>query len=400
MTLALPDWISAIPEQVGSTSGGSIGFSHGGANVTRSYLMGATRLNDFIYFALGYNSRRADNKSGIFRQTPIADPQFPFLYCSSISQMQGNQYIQATDWEFYTLGSGHYLSARPMPTYAQYGEYVVGLNFDARQYQVYDDQTLIDRELKISFIDIDNSVYVFPNVMPEWYRYTTYSFEVRSEFLTLDTGQSVYMAKDNPLINQGVGQMPPSAGTGMYKQLFKSGTFKVSWKQVPYFFVTGIDATTGLNFVPANVSAQGRVNQDKFFGFKAGTLLYEGMTIDTVYNQATLLNTDLLPDGIDPNRYIFKENLLADVTFTFSYREDKVTENYSAVKPKNRNTILYGHNLFLRGGSSKSIAVIKAEEFDIVNHAILGTDLGVCYASFPMQLLFTDPIYFTNIYRK
>jgi hypothetical protein len=186
----------------------------------------------------------------------------------------------------------------------------------------------------------------------------------------------------------------------MYKQLFKSGTFKVSWKQVPYFFVTGIDATTGLNFVPANVSAQGRVNQDKFFGFKAGTLLYEGMNIDSVYNQATLLNTDLLPDGIDPNRYIFKENLLADVTFTFSYREDKVTENYASVKPKNRNTILYGHNLFLRGGSSKSIAVIKAEEFDIVNHAILGTDLGVCYASFPMQLLFTDPIYFTNIYRK
>ena len=80
MTLPLPDWYAAIPEQVGSTSGGSAGFSHGGANVTRSYLMGASRLNDFIYYSLGYNARRADNKSGVFRQTPIADGQFPFLY--------------------------------------------------------------------------------------------------------------------------------------------------------------------------------------------------------------------------------------------------------------------------------------------------------------------------------
>jgi hypothetical protein len=399
LTLPLPDWYAAIPEQVGSTSGGSAGFSHGGANVTRSYLMGASRLNDFIYYSLGYNARRADNKSGVFRQTPIADGQFPFLYCSSISQMQGNQYIQATDWEYYTLGADKFLSGQPMPTWAQYAEYAVSLNFDSRQYQVYDDQTLIDRETKISFIDSDNSVYVFPNVMPEWYRYTTYNFEVRSEFLTLDTGSAYYMAKDNPQINVG-GTIGISAGTGMYKTLYKSGTFKVSWKAIPYFFATGIDVITQTNYLTANVVAQGKVNQEKFFGFKAGTLLCEGMTVDNIYNQAVVLAQDLIADNINANRYVFKENLLADVTFTFSYREDKSTEDYTTTKPTNRNTILYGHNLFLRGASGKSIAVIKGDDFDILTHKIKDNALGVTYASFPMQLLFTDPIYFSAIYNK
>jgi hypothetical protein len=207
------------------------------------------------------------------------------------------------------------------------------------------------------------------------------------------------MAKDNPQINVG-GTIGISAGTGMYKTLYKSGTFKVSWKAIPYFFATGIDVITQTNYLTANVVAQGKVNSEKFFGFKAGTLLCEGMTVDNIYNQAVVLAQDLIVDGINADRYIFKENLLADVTFTFSYREDKSTENYTTTKPTNRNTILYGHNLFLRGASGKSIAVIKGDDFDILNHKIKDNALGVTYASFPMQLLFTDPIYFSAIYNK
>ena len=57
------------------------------------------------------------------------------------------------------------------------------------------------------------------------------------------------------------------------------------------FFATGIDVVAGTNYLTPNVVAQGKVNQEKFFGFKAGTLLCEGMTVDNVYNQAVVFGT-------------------------------------------------------------------------------------------------------------
>ena len=393
--VALPEWINAIPEQVGASSFGTGGFSHGGANFNRSYLVGQKNLSNFIYYTLGYNSPRNDGKSGVYRQTPVADPQFPFMYASSVANLQGNRYIQSTDWEYNALGAGNTLIGQPMPVYADWSEYTVTLNFDQRPYKVLDDTFVEQRAETISFSEQNNQVYVFPNVWPEWLRYTTYSFETRSEFLTVDTGSCYYYAKNNPQINipnQGV-----SAGSSMTKALFKTGTFKITWRMVPYQFVTGLNLDTGVVKLTALSVGQGRVNQSKFFGFKAGTLLFEGYTIDNVYSQGTYGIDDLVPDSLDPTRWYFRDNLLADVTLNFSYREDTQTEDYPDA-PTNKNTILYGNNLFLRGSSPKAIAIIKDTEFDLATHKIKDNKLGVLYPSFPMQLLFTDPSYFSAIY--
>lgn len=391
-----PTWFNAIPQTTGSTSPESIGFSHGGGSLSQNYRVGPDKLNQFIYYTLGFNAKREDQYSGVYRETPLAHPQFPFCYASSIAQITGQQYMRNIDNEFYSLGAGSFYSARPFPTYPEYFEYDISVNYEPKPYVVLDDDTLINRVGTLQFVDINNRAYVFPNLMPEWFRFTTITYQPKAEYLTFDIGQNLFYAPNNTFFNSGILR---SANTGMYKQLYKSATVKLKWHCVPYFYQNGIDQLTNIKYKVAAEEFQGRINSESFFGFPAGSLLLESFDTVNVYNQATLTSNEIATDPVNANRKFFKNNLLCDIEFVFQYRYDNETENYANVRKTNLNQIFAGHNLFRRAASNKAIAIVRAEDINTTTGKIKDNALGLTYASAPMQLLFTNPSYFSNIYR-
>ena len=391
-----PSWLNAIPQTTGSQSPESMGFSHGGGSLTQNYRVGPSKLNEFIYYCLGFNALRDDGYSGIQRETPIAHPQFPFTYATSIAQITGQQYTRNIDNEYYVLGANKHYTAPPFPTYPEYFEYDISVNYEPKPYTVTDDAFIIDRSFSISFIDQTNLAYVFPKFMPEYFRYTTLTYEPKAEFLTMDVGSATFFAPNNPIFNV---PNPRSASTGMYKQLYKTATVKLKWHMVPYLFQNGYDQLSGIKYKVAAEEFVGRINNSTFFGFPAGSLLLESFSTTAVYNQATVVQSDIIQDPLNGNRYFFKQNLLCDIEFVFSYRYDTVTENYSNIQKTNLNQIFAGHNLFKRAASDKAIAIIRAEDFNSITGKIIDGRLGLTYASAPMQLVFSDPRWFSSIYR-
>ena len=248
----------------------------------------------------------------------------------------------------------------------------------------------------VSFVDVNQRAYVFTNCMPEYFRYTTLTYEPKAEFLTMDVGSSSFYAPNNPQFS-----VPNlrSASTGMYKQIYKTANVKLKWHMVPYFIQNGYDSLTGIKYKVAAEEFVGRINNSKFYGFPAGSLLLESFATTAVYNQATITSAEIIADPLNGNRYFFKENLLCDIEFVFSYRYDTITEDYSNVQKTNLNQIFAGHNLFKRAASDKAIAIIRAEDFNASTGKIKDGRLGLTYASAPMQVIFSDPRWFSAIYQ-
>ncbi len=187
----------------------------------------------------------------------------------------------------------------------------------------------------------------------EWYRFTDYEDFPQPEIITANQGQ-MYMVT-------GAGPTDQTVFQGFPRITMPQSLIKFRWYQVPFSYIESLNS-----YIKKYI---GYVNQNDFYGWPAGSLLYQG------YNAPKY--TPPVPE-IEPGYggTTFSTAKLCDIEFTwlFTQREPEYVPTLT-----NENWIPYGHNC-QPWFSTRKFYYVKS---NAAGQAI--------FPSFPFELLFTDP---------
>lgn len=382
---------------IGATSKDSISISNIDTKGTLTFHCSANVLPSLLYTLIGDTLGGYDQGTPSYgkvkRNLPLAHPYFPWLYCTDVSEINGQAYVKSVPWE----GSNETLAnvrARELrqstsPLWNEYREYIVKANFSQRPYAIYMDEEVIpETVLGIDYYSARNTTDIpdFPgvNVWDEWNRFCMVELDIEGQFLSAQQGQFKMLSTVPEVTSQ------QAAIPGNIRQFRPGSSIKYKWFSIPYEWVTGINVNSERGFSVLDY-AQGTINQHDFDGWPAGTLLYTGVKVANIYNrpfpQITKYNT------ISPKR-------LCDVELQFTYRdprrrfEDENPVNglkqHGSYVPRGNNTVPNARD----GYNYPVVYSTQVDAADASSPVISKTDGGQgIYASFPHQFLFQDPAY-------
>jgi len=357
----------------------------------------------FCQQALGDTKINATNGS-LIRTPPMTHPQFRWLYADRISSIKGiglerkntEPDSDLLSWDTNASASWQYIP----PYYVVYDKYEVVVEFATKPYLVVSDEVMsnlneeypgeykIDGGDDIYYMDNNTQNIVLEHPIREYKRFSTYTTESSAEYLTMKGGAYKFVSDvvSPPVNNQTI--------VGFYgKTLVPKVVFKLTWFQVPYEFV---DPT---NPASTNIyEALGRVNQNFFYGFEPGELLFTGFTnTQKIRNQFDVLSYNLS----DLNKLPTLESLLyTDITLNFlyipifSYDVDgnpypsDAEGNYApagVINPDNLSYINAGHNLAMTNVNKRYYPVISEDPSPPPEPNLRKKPI---YGSYPFELIF------------
>lgn len=343
--------INRATERIGARSPSTAGFSlMDGGRATMRFIIDEIILEYACNDLLGSAVPVAN---GIKRELPAAHPQYPWLFCDRISNIEGLNFVEKYSSADPFFGVA--LEAPALDYYARYEKYEILAEFTSRPYSVLSDSKIPQQQFQ--YYKDDGTQEANKGYAEEWLRFTEIHYKPTAEYLTAMNGQMIF--KMNAAI-AGL-QNKPVPG-GQTRQLIKSQGIEVKWHCVPYSFIE-----SNKSFI---AEGQGRVNQKIWNGFDAGSLLYVGVNIDKIY-------TPPFPDFIEfDGSSVPKQSKMCDLTFQFLFRDQASAQAYT---PTNPSHVPSGHNLILNAMDSK---------WYYVENKNTGLPL---YPSYPFQLLFSNP---------
>jgi len=396
-----------ISEKISSISPNSTSISiDGDARASMTYIINGVSetqevdtnpLSLFCQQVLGKTEINTEDGS-LIRTPPMAHPQFRWLYADRISSIKGIGLERKVEGDITTellsvdtepLTSWQYVA----PYFVVYDKYEVVVEFSARPYLVVSDETMdvlneqypgyyrIDGGDGTYYMDDGSQNAAAGNPIREYERYTTYVTEPSAEFLTMKGGAYKF--------SSDVAQINSQTIVGFYgKTLIPKVVLKVTWYQVPYQFVNPAkDESTNI------YEALGRVNQNEWFGYAPGELLFTGFANTPKMKQQFDFNSYSLEDAI----YLpTLDNLLyTDIMLTFLYipifstttgGDRYPSSSAGVINPDNRSYINAGHNLAQSNVNKRYYPVISE---DVESPPVADKyKKRPIYDSYPFELIF------------
>lgn len=348
-------------ERQGSRSPSTAGFGMDGGKASMKILVNEDKLDDSIKECLG--SAVPDGQGGITRVLPLAHPQFPWLFCERISNIEGLHFLNKFANEGELL-----LEAEPLPFYAYYEKYELTLEFVPRPYAVLGDKNIgVDI---ITYFPEPEGAVLNPqetkfSIYREWLRFCDWDYIPAGDYLTAQQGQFVFKMNDaaDPLREHAV-------GNGQLRLMQPNVTIKFRWHQVPFSYVQSANS----NFR----AGIGKINQHEWLEFGPGTLLFTGVTVMAKY-------TPPFPEWVDwKGADVPSQQKLCNLELTFIYKDYKIGKPYTKEDLKDsKNDVVGGQNL-LPNAIDRKYYYAKTKGQALVQGMPV-------YPSYPFQLLFRDP---------
>jgi len=400
-----------ISERISGSSPGSTSISlDGESRATMVFIVeGSDKkpdpnviLNRFCQEALGWVEINSEN-GALKRWSPMTHPQFRWLYAERITSIKGIGFIREEKGDpksklsFADTFADNSWQSIP-PYYLIYDKYEVTIEFSARNYLTLDDDTMSTLSIQnpdtFNITGIYASYYndagvlipVTGNPYRESKRFISYTTETAAEFLTMKGGAFKFES-DVPQINSQV--LPGFYG----KTLIPKVVVKLTWHMVPYAFVNPTSVASTNIF-----QALGRVNQDWFFGYGPGELLFTGFT-----------NNQKMKNQFDVTNFFTKSDLTlaklndilyTDVVFNFlyiqlySYAIDGTfypLNPAGIINPLNRSYINAGHNLAQSQVNKQYYPIVSSDTASPVTPPNLRK--RPIYDSYPFDLMFNAKPY-------
>lgn len=310
------------------------------------------------------------------RTLPKAHPQYPWLYCSAIQKIKGTgDYTKAVP----VLSAQ---STTPISGFALYEKYFYEVEF-----RDFPGKMLANAAVPIgtcTYHDGSGGAPITIRYAQEFYRFTSITQTPRQDFAVATQGAMAFRTSDG----SAPGGTPFADAPRM---LLPNQNLTVSWGRVPYRFVTSPKSYFSM--------AIGTVNQNEFWGYAPGSLLFMGCTPSPYtppipatdlgnFNTATLTES-ILPwvPGVSFDYCSIDNSRLCNIDLHFILTNRQGTK---VPTPVNKNWIAAGHNLApwwaTRGWYYPSSVPPKPNEG---NTSLQRPQ----WLSFPHELLFTDPDY-------
>ena len=202
-----------LSERIQGSAPGSTSISlEGDSRATMVYIVdgpkdGKDQRNPLVLFCqevLGTVSVNATN-GALKRASPMAHPQFRWLYAERITSIKGLGFARESDSDpsspllrWYTFGGTSWQTIQPY--YLIYDKYEITIEFSSRPYLTIDDATMdklnaayanaytISGEYAKYYNDKGEQQTVVGDPYREYARYITYTTETSAEFLTMKGG--------------------------------------------------------------------------------------------------------------------------------------------------------------------------------------------------------------------
>jgi len=407
-----------ISEKIASISPGVSSLSiEGDSRATLTYIINGPGmdLNPENPLALFCQQALGDTKinttdGSLIRTPPMTHPQFRWLYADRISSIKGiglerkntEPDSDLLSWDTNASASWQYIP----PYYVVYDKYEVVVEFSTKPYLVVSDAAIdkLNEEYEgVYRIDGGDGTYYMDdgsqnaasgNPIREYRRFSTYTTESSAEYLTMKGGAYKF--------DSDVEQVNGQTIVGFYgKTLVPKVVFKLTWFQVPYEFVDPTnDASTNI------YEALGRVNQNYFYGFEPGELLFTGFTnTQKIRNQFDVISYNLSDLADLPT---LESLLYTDITFNFLYIPIFSTDvngdpypsddegNYApagVINPDNLSYINAGHNLAMTNVNKRYYPVISEDPSPLPEPNLRKKPI---YGSYPFELMFNALPYKMN----
>lgn len=354
------------------------------------YYVGATSnaaidVQQVVQHLLGYtNPFSQSGRYHIPRTLPVTHPKCPYLYAHRISSFVGKGSGSASRVAP-TPPADPSIGAKPICEYAAYRQYEIGLEFSSRPYPLLADDAFTN-SVTGSWVKKDGSTEQF-TYSPEFVRnvdwdYTPQDNTVQGQVGTFTMWGVPGKAAGIPFTNPPWMWLPDQLLT-------------IKWYAVPFRYITSPNSYIAPT---PNRNWRGRINQNPFMFWPAGSLLYMGYSV-TKYTPPTMdigTYTAYLPavsgDTLNPDATgpVINYERLCDITLTFLH-----TNRYQAgslgADITNKNYVAKGHNLLplLNDGSFR-----YATRTPLNPDGTVGTPSvqnPPAWLSFPAEVLFTDP---------
>jgi hypothetical protein len=334
------------------------GFNLQGGRGVMIHDVPASELEERIEVLLGSTGLEPTD-GRLVRVPPAAHPQFPWLVCNNISNIQGVgevEFIEAAgDLEVLTL-----------PTYGAYPLYRLTTEWGPRPYPILPDSAI--GVFSGAWVDEDNVTQAM-TYANEWERYVDVEVLPVDSYVEGRQGQMKFRTASGNKPGNGV------QFAGAPRMYLPDSMVKIRWYQVPYRYIASADSYLR--------RFKGRVIQAAFScqrnSWGPGELLYQGY--------ATVRYTPALPDPDTWAPGLFSTEKLADIELTFLETRRHVLDVPAL---PNGNWIAGGHNLlpwlYDRRFYYASASAATTGPAD--------TDPAIwtpSFLSFPMELLFFDP---------
>jgi hypothetical protein len=401
-----------ISEKIASISPGVSSLSiEGDSRATLTYIINGPGmdLNPENPLALFCQQALGDTKinttdGSLIRTPPMTHPQFRWLYADRISSIKGiglerkntEPDSDLLSWDTNASASWQYIP----PYYVVYDKYEVVVEFATKPYLVVSDAAIdklneeyegvyrIDGGDGTYYMDDGSQGVAVGNPIREYRRFSTYTTESSAEYLTMKGGAYKF--------DSDVEQVNGQTIVGFYgKTLIPKVVFKLTWFQVPYEFVDPTnDASTNI------YEALGRVNQNYFYGFEPGELLFTGFTnTQKIRNQFDVISYNLSDLADLPT---LESLLYTDITFNFLYipifstdvnGDPYPSEPAGIINPDNLSYINAGHNLAMTNINKRYYPVVSEDPAPVPEPNLRKKPI---YGSYPFELMFNALPYKMN----
>ncbi len=246
-------------QQSDSTAPGAAGCNLQGGNCVEKYLVSIesqTDITDAINFLIGSTSTDVGD-GRLSRTPPIAHPVFPYWTVTAIQNIVGAGVPTLED-------ADDDLEVPTLPQYLLYPQYFFTVQYGPKPYAILQDSSIT---LQTGQTWYDGNGGAFPaSYAQEWQRYTDWDVMSKDEYITAQQGQMVFRTGDAA----APGGAPPYAFAGMPKIYMPNQIIKFKWFQVPYRYISSPNS-----WITSEL-AVGKINQNDWYNWDAGQLLYLG----------------------------------------------------------------------------------------------------------------------------
>lgn len=356
MTISFASYL----EKTDSISPASFGFSiHGGKATLPLYVQSPTLddLQEAITQILGGLESTDPGDGRLQRILPMAHPMFPWLYASNISSCRGiGVPIKTT--------AAAELETPPLPFFALYPEYELTVDFTPRPYAVLADLTVPVKKNQYWYNAA--GAQQLSTFAQEWTRFTDYQVHPQPETITAQQGTMQFATQSGGAPNT----YPLDA---LIRKTIPNQLIKMKWYQVPYRYVESANSYLD--------SLAGSINQNAWYGWPAGSLLYLNFLPHRYTPPVQALDLWL------PGQYSTEK--WCDIEFSFiqtnrtgtDLPQGTVVPGRPDMQNANPNWLAAGHNL---------LPWLTTLSYYYATSPIAGSPAPT-WPSSPFELLFTDP---------
>lgn len=340
-------------ELIASKSPSSLGFSREGGRATLQVFVQAADFIPAISTFIGAVTRKGDGT--LSRVVPRSHPQCPWMVCNRIANIQGYGSPTQTSASIPLEGAG-------LAAYAQYPVYLFTLEFVHEPFACLLDDAIAVRDVNYY---ADDGTLTATKIATEYTRFTSLDFKPQVEIVSATYGFLKFRTSDASVPNGNTFPGQPKVYVG-------KSVLTATWHFVPWSVID--DPRSKI------VEMLGRVNQDQFLNYAAGSLLYTACGIRRYVAP--------VPEGIRiGNAVAFSHDYRCDVQFIFEFTDRVAT---LPPTPSNSSWIVNGHNAFPWFNTRKFYYVTAVDP--TVEADTDDTKWVPSYLSFPFEWLWTDPI--------